>query len=73
MSPTRKSPSPGAIMALNQHQSDAFLSPSDLHQHLMREIKPAMAYDGGDFSAWQARLRPEAICASEGIQSHSKN
>ncbi|HEX7010535.1 MAG TPA: alpha/beta hydrolase family protein [Phycisphaeraceae bacterium] len=32
-------------------------SPSLVHQRLMREIRPALSYDGGDVTAWQAALR----------------
>lgn len=35
------------------------LSPSLLHQRLIAQTPPTLAYDGGDVAAWQARLRPE--------------
>ena len=35
------------------------LSPSLFHRHLMDTVKPSMAYDGGDVTEWQARLRPK--------------
>ena len=33
------------------------LSPSDVHQHLMRKATPTLQYDGGDVKAWQRKLR----------------
>lgn len=33
------------------------LSPSVVHRRLVRELRPALAYDGGDFKAWQSKLR----------------
>ncbi len=33
------------------------LSPSDVHQHLMKQVTPELQYDGGDVNAWQAKLR----------------
>ncbi len=38
-------------------RASADLSPSLAHQHLMDQIHPALAYDGGDVAAWQKRLR----------------
>ncbi len=33
------------------------LSPSDVHQHLMKQVTPELQYDGGDVKAWQKKLR----------------
>ena len=33
------------------------LSPTENHEHLMSKVAPALAYDGGDVTAWQGRLR----------------
>jgi len=33
------------------------LAPSECHQHLMKENRPAMSYAGGDVAAWQRKLR----------------
>ena len=40
-------------------QQGAAFSPSLNHRHLLDSIAPSMAYDGGDVSAWQERLRPK--------------
>lgn len=32
-------------------------SPSIVHQRLMRELRPALAYEGGDVKTWQNKLR----------------
>jgi dienelactone hydrolase len=36
---------------------DRHLSPSEYHCHVMAQIQPRLAYDGGDVIAWQQRLR----------------
>lgn len=41
--------------------SDLSYSPSIVHQRLMHELKPALAYDGGDVAAWQQRFRAKLI------------
>ena len=33
------------------------LSPSECHQHLMKNMQQTLAYDGGDVAAWQEALR----------------
>jgi dienelactone hydrolase len=33
------------------------LSPSEVHQHLMKQTTPELQYDGGDVKAWQRKLR----------------
>jgi len=33
------------------------LSPSDVHQHLMKQVVPRLRYDGGDVKDWQRKLR----------------
>ena len=33
------------------------LSPSDVHQHLMKQTTPSLQYDGGDVKVWQRKLR----------------
>ena len=38
-------------------QPDASYSPSLNHRYLMDALTPALAYDGGDVSTWQRRLR----------------
>jgi len=38
-------------------EASLILSPSELHQWLMKQTKPALGFDGGDVKAWQRALR----------------
>ncbi len=44
-------------MARSTRSSDPQLSPSLHHRWLMDRTEPALAFDGGDVTAWQRRLR----------------
>lgn len=34
-----------------------YLSPSDVHQHLMKQVTPSLQFDGGNLKTWQRKLR----------------
>ena len=40
-----------------QKDKSRHFSPSLYHHHTMRDLEPSMAYDGGDITTWQRRLR----------------
>ena len=44
-------------MPMTGTRPDGIYSPSLNHRYLMDALTPALAYDGGDVSAWQRRLR----------------
>ena len=38
-----------------------FLSPSDVHRNLMKDLTPALSYSDGDLAEWQKRLRKKLL------------
>ena len=39
------------------------LSPSDVHQHVMKQTTPELRYDGGDVKTWQRKLKRKVKAA----------